>query len=139
VDNVVSEPLNVRHRRRALFGIMAAIGSTLPIALADSKKRKKKKKKKKKKSGTSPDIVLDEFSYAPNTLTIRAAQDVSLLLRNDGGITHTFVIDELALDVELAPGASRSIVINAPAGQYAIYCRIPGHKEAGMTGTLNVT
>jgi uncharacterized cupredoxin-like copper-binding protein len=140
VHDVVSGPLTVRHRRRALFGIMAAFGATLPMAIADSKKRKRKKKGKKKKPPVaSPDIVLDDFFYAPNTLTIRTDQDVPLLLRNDGGTTHTFVIDELAVDVDLAPGATRSIVINAPAGQYAFYCRIPGHKAFGMTGTLNVT
>lgn len=142
VDDGVSGPLTVRHQRRALFGIMAAAGSTLPLAVADSKKRKKKKKKKKTTTtpppGANPDLVLDDFFYTPNTLAIRAAQDVPLLLRNDGGVTHTFVIDALAVDVELAPGASKSIVINAPARQYAFYCRIPGHKAAGMTGTLNV-
>jgi uncharacterized cupredoxin-like copper-binding protein len=138
VDDVVSELLNVRHRRRALFGIMAAVGSTLPIAIADSKKRKKKKKKNKP-AALPPDVILNDFFYAPSTLTIRASQDVPLLLRNDGGTTHTFVIDALALDFELAPGASRNIVINAQAGQYAFYCKIPGHEAAGMTGTLNVT
>ncbi|MFN8679465.1 MAG: cupredoxin domain-containing protein [Thermomicrobiales bacterium] len=142
VDDGVSGPLTVRHRRRALIGIMAALGSTLPMAVADSRKRKKKKKKKHKPAtpppGAAPDLVLNDFFYTPNTLAVRAAQDVPLLLRNDGGVTHTFVIDALAVDVELAPGASRSIVINAPANQYAFYCRIPGHKAAGMTGTLNV-
>lgn len=142
MDDGVSGPLTVRHRRRALIGIMAALGSTLPLAVADSRKRKKKKKKKHKPAtpppGAAPDLVLNDFFYTPNTLAVRAAQDVPLLLRNDGGVTHTFVIDALAVDIELAPGASRSIVINAPANQYAFYCRIPGHKAAGMTGTLNV-
>ena len=27
---------------------------------------------------------------------------------------------------------------NAPAGDYAMYCDIPGHAEAGMVGTLHV-
>lgn len=140
VDDVAREPPNVRHRRRALFSIMAAVGAALPIVSTDSKKRKKKKKKKPvTPPGARPDIVLNDFFYAPNTLTIRAAQDVPLLLRNDGGTTHTFVIDALVLDFELAPGASKSIEINVPAGQYAFYCKIPGHKAAGMTGTLNVT
>lgn len=142
MDDSVSGPLTVRHQRRAFFGIMAAAGSTLPLAVADSKKRKKKKKKKKTTTtpppGATADLVLNDFFYTPNTLAIRAAQDVPLLLRNDGGVTHTLVIDTLAVDVELAPGASKSIVINAPADQYAFYCRIPGHKAAGMTGTLNV-
>lgn len=29
-------------------------------------------------------------------------------------------------------------ITNAPAGDFAMYCDIPGHAEAGMTGTLHV-
>ena len=32
--------------------------------------------------------------------------------------------------------ATVSMTINAPAGTYIFYCGVPGHKEAGMVGTL---
>ena len=52
---------------------------------------------------------------------------------------HNFSIDALGIDVDIAPGATEQVVINAPAGEYEYYCNVPGHKEAGMVGTLIVT
>jgi uncharacterized cupredoxin-like copper-binding protein len=51
---------------------------------------------------------------------------------------HNFSIDELGISVDIAPGATEETVINAPAGEYEFYCNVPGHKEAGMEGTLTV-
>ena len=52
---------------------------------------------------------------------------------------HNFSIDALGIDVDIAPGATKQVVINAPAGEYEYYCNVPGHKEAGMVGTLTVS
>ena len=38
----------------------------------------------------------------------------------------------------MAPGETQEIVVNAPAGTYEYYCNVPGHKQAGMVGTLTV-
>ena len=38
----------------------------------------------------------------------------------------------------MAPGTTRNGVVNAPPGTYEYYCNVPGHKEAGMVGTLIV-
>ena len=51
---------------------------------------------------------------------------------------HNFAIDELGIDVDIDPGATQEVVINAPAGAYEYYCNVPGHKAAGMVGTLTV-
>jgi uncharacterized cupredoxin-like copper-binding protein len=51
---------------------------------------------------------------------------------------HNFSIGGLDIDVDIKPGASEETVINAPAGEYEDYCNVPGHKEAGMVGTLIV-
>ena len=42
-------------------------------------------------------------------------------------------VDNIALDTATELGVA---VINAPAGTYEYYCNVPGHKEAGMVGTL---
>ena len=40
----------------------------------------------------------------------------------------------------LVAGKSGTATFAAPgAGTYQYYCAVPGHKEAGMTGTLQVT
>ena len=51
---------------------------------------------------------------------------------------HDFSIDALNIAVTLNPGESGEVTINAPAGTYEYYCSIPGHKAAGMVGTLTV-
>ena len=38
--------------------------------------------------------------------------------------------------MDIAPGATEEVVINAPPGEYEYSCNVPGHKEAGMVGTL---
>ena len=64
--------------------------------------------------------------------------DVTVKLPNKGVTAHNFSIDALSISVDLAPGESKDVVVNAPAGTYEFYCNVPGHKEAGMVGTLTV-
>ena len=59
-------------------------------------------------------------------------------LPNVGAALHNFSIDELGISVDIAPGATEETVITAPAGEYEYYCNVPGHKPAGMLGTLTV-
>jgi hypothetical protein len=64
--------------------------------------------------------------------------NVTFLLPNVGAAPHNFSIDELEIDIDQAAGSQEEVVINAPAGEYEFYCNVPGHREAGMTGTLIV-
>jgi nitrite reductase (NO-forming) len=57
---------------------------------------------------------------------------------NDEAIPHDFTIDELGIKVALDANATVDVKIDAPAGTYTFYCSIPGHREAGMEGTLVV-
>lgn len=77
-------------------------------------------------------------SFDPTSLAILADRDVPVTLRNTEPSAATFTIDQLGIDVALAPGASREIIINAAAGVYAFSSTLPGHPQAGMYGTLFV-
>ena len=79
-----------------------------------------------------------DVAFKPKRLPIAADTDVDISLENTGAAVHTFVIDELKIKVEVAPGETGSAMINAPAGKYTFYCDVPGHREAGMEGILNV-
>jgi uncharacterized cupredoxin-like copper-binding protein len=85
------------------------------------------------------DIVANDIFFEPKEVTIPANTDVTVMLPNDGAAPHNFSIDELGIDIDLPPGETQKTVINAPAGKYQYYCNVPGHKEAGMVGTLIVT
>ncbi|MCC7023844.1 MAG: cupredoxin domain-containing protein, partial [Thermomicrobiales bacterium] len=83
---------------------------------------------------TSHDIYFD-----PKEVTIPANTDVTFDLPNEGVTEHDFSIDALGIAVPLPIGETdKSVVINAPPGDYEYYCNVPGHKEAGMVGTLHV-
>ncbi len=83
--------------------------------------------------------TLSEFKYSPATLQVAAGVPLRLTIRNGGSVEHDFAIDSQRIQVKLQPGESREQWIAAlPAGTYAFYCTVPGHKEAGMTGRLIV-
>ena len=85
-------------------------------------------------------VDMVDIAYAPTELTIPANTEVTINLPNKGAAVHNFVIDELNVKSEDAPGgAQTSVTFSAPAGEYQFYCSQPGHKEAGMVGTLIVT
>ena len=85
------------------------------------------------------EFVAYDIYYEPKEVTIPANTDVTALIANDGVTLHNFSIDELGIDIDIAPGETQETVINAPAGEYQYYCNVPGHKDAGMFGTLIVT
>jgi plastocyanin len=90
--------------------------------------------------GTGEALVVESYDiyFEPDELSIPADTDVTVRLPNEGVSLHNFSIDELGISVDIAPGATEETVINAPAGEYEFYCNVPGHKEAGMEGTLTV-
>ena len=84
------------------------------------------------------EVVSYDIYFEPTELAIPADTDVTVTLPNEGVTLHNFAIDELSIDVDIEPGATQEAVINAPAGVYEYYCNVPGHKAAGMVGTLTV-
>jgi cytochrome c oxidase subunit 2 len=88
---------------------------------------------------TTFEVDLHDISFDPKELTIPAGTDVTVNLVNKGATAHTFDIDALNIHSgEVQPGETKAITINAAAGDYQYYCAEPGHKEAGMVGTLHV-
>ncbi len=84
-------------------------------------------------------IVSHDIFFDPKDVTIPANTNVTFILPNEGVTLHNFFIPDLGIDVDIAPGKTQEVVVNAPAGTYAFDCNVPGHKEAGMIGTLTVT
>jgi glucose/arabinose dehydrogenase/plastocyanin len=88
---------------------------------------------------TTQDVTLVDIAFQPAELTIPANTDVTINLTNQGALPHSFDVDELGVNSgEIGPGQSGTVTINAAPGTYEYYCAVPGHKEAGMVGTLTV-
>ncbi|HWK81109.1 MAG TPA: cupredoxin domain-containing protein [Thermomicrobiales bacterium] len=85
------------------------------------------------------EISTKDIAFAPKELTIAADTDVTITITNEGVLQHDFVIDSGAIEsILLNGGDSDTVVVNLPAGTYQFYCSVPGHREAGMVGTLIV-
>ena len=89
-------------------------------------------------SGTP--VSMTEMEFDPETLTVKAGEEVEIALVNDGSVKHNLSIDEVDVDKDLSANDGESITFTAPdaPGEYKIYCAIPGHESAGMTATLIV-
>ena len=89
-------------------------------------------------TGTTVEVDMADISYNPAELTIPANTDVTINLVNSGALEHTFDITDVVESGVIAGGGTGSVTVNLPAGTYEYWCAIPGHKDAGMVGTLTV-
>jgi plastocyanin/mono/diheme cytochrome c family protein len=77
-----------------------------------------------------------DIAFKPTELTVKADTPTTVTITNTGAALHNFSVAELGVSVDIQPGETQTVEINAPAGSYQFYCDVPGHKEAGMVGTL---
>jgi iron uptake system component EfeO len=87
-------------------------------------------------------VTASEFTFSPSAVTTRAG-NTTFVVTNAGIAEHEFEIlkgDQVVDEVEgLVPGITREISVDLAAGSYTYVCRLSGHEEAGMKGTLTVT
>jgi uncharacterized cupredoxin-like copper-binding protein len=100
----------------------------------------------------------DELKFVPNTLTFDAGKRYALVLDNPSPEKHYFTAKDFAdsiwsqkvetagvevkgaiHELELKPGAEAEwVFVPLKPGIYELHCSIPGHAEAGMTGTITI-
>jgi uncharacterized cupredoxin-like copper-binding protein len=107
-------------------------------------------------------VVMQEFKFAPNALTLKAGQPVVLRFTNRGKVRHEFVSPDLfhaarsisvsgatleeGDEVHVAPGATVSIRLTPTrAGTHQFWCAVKRadtgklHRDLGMRGVITVT
>ena len=88
-----------------------------------------------------PDIrvLAKEYRFDPADLTIDAGRPSVVAVENIGSIPHDLAVKDAGFKVTVARGQTRqkTLTVGKP-GSYEIYCSLPGHKSAGMRGTLTV-
>ena len=85
-------------------------------------------------------IVSTEFAFAPAKVMVIAGRSVMLVLDNSGAETeHDLVVSAYGFRMQARAGetARKSTVFEKP-GEYEYSCDLPGHRDAGMKGTLIV-
>lgn len=101
-----------------------------------------------------------DMIFEPNILYIKKGETIRFVVKNTGELEHEFVLDdheklmEHKLIMEKAPemehddpnsirlieGTDGEVVWTfTNTGAFEFACLIPGHYEAGMKGTINVT
>ena len=118
------------------------------------------------RAATTANVSATEFSFAPQNITARLGQPITIVLKNDGQLEHDWTVMQLeAEDVRTSPeaeggghaagglntatmpevhvaagvGQTASLTFTPKeAGSYEFICTVAGHKEAGMRGTLRV-
>ncbi|MGH9235040.1 MAG: plastocyanin/azurin family copper-binding protein [Acidimicrobiales bacterium] len=83
------------------------------------------------------EVSATEMAFAPDAVAVEAG-DVEVVLHNDGTILHDLRIDEQPLVLEAVAGETDTGAIALDPGSYAFFCSLPGHREAGMEGVLEV-
>jgi plastocyanin len=88
---------------------------------------------------TSPgfDVSASEMKFDPDAVAVEAGE-VAVTLTNDGSIQHDLRIDGADFFVEAGSGESVDGTVDLEAGSYRFFCTVPGHRDAGMEGVLEV-
>lgn len=78
-----------------------------------------------------------EFEEAPTTAP---SGEVTIAIDNQGGAPHDVTIEEVGDEpvAEASGGETGEGTVTLEPGSYTYYCSVPGHREAGMEGTLDV-
>lgn len=81
----------------------------------------------------------DGLKFDPTSLAAEAGE-VTVELRCERAVAHDFVIEEIDDTVAGCNGGGADAgTVQLEAGEYTYYCSLPGHRSAGMEGTLTVS
>jgi plastocyanin len=82
-----------------------------------------------------------ELAFTSTTATAKAGK-VTIDFKNPQSLTHDVAIEnssgETVGQTELIGEGETSTTVNLKPGTYHYFCTVPGHREAGMEGTLTV-
>jgi len=87
-------------------------------------------------------IEAKEYQFTPSTIAVPAG-DVLFSIRNAGSQDHEFKVfkgdQEVGGVAGFAPGLTKDATVTLAPGDYTFVCKLNGHDQLGMKGTLTVT
>jgi plastocyanin len=83
------------------------------------------------------------LAFNTKSLTAKAGK-VTIVFTNDSPLPHDVTVQKGTSGATIAATpifdhGTKSITMTLAAGKYTYYCSVPGHRQAGMVGTLTVT
>jgi plastocyanin len=82
-----------------------------------------------------------QLSYSTKQLSAKAGP-VTITMTNMSPVEHNVTVAQGSTVIGATPtfqGGSRSLSLKLKPGTYTFYCSVPGHRQAGMEGTLTVS
>ncbi len=80
------------------------------------------------------------LKFDKSSLTAKAG-NVTLTMDNPASIPHGIAVEGNGVDKDgqtVNKGGTSTVTVKLKPGKYEFYCPVPGHKQAGMEGTLTV-
>lgn len=83
-----------------------------------------------------------QLAYTTNKATATPGK-VTISMRNMSGVTHNVAVQSgtsgpVLGATPIETKGEASITVNLKPGTYTFFCQVPGHRQAGMEGTLTV-
>ena len=97
-------------------------------------------------AGTAAAIAFEanpdgQLAFEEKEVTAKAGED-TIDLTNQSSVPHDVSIEDSAgktiAQTEITSEGSAATTADLKPGTYTFYCSVPGHREAGMEGTLTV-
>jgi plastocyanin len=82
-----------------------------------------------------------QLSYEPKQLSAKAGK-VMITMANSSPVEHNVTVAQGSTVLGATPtfkGGSKTLTLNLKPGKYTFYCSVPGHRQAGMEGTLTIS
>jgi plastocyanin len=89
--------------------------------------------------GTHLTLTATDTQFDQTELTA-AAGEVTIELVNDSDLPHNVEVEGNGIEEvsDTISSGSTELALALDPGEYTFYCAVPGHREAGMEGTLTV-
>ena len=80
------------------------------------------------------------LKFNKSSLSAKAGT-VTITMDNPASIPHGVAVEGNGVDKDgqiVQKGGKSTVTVNLKPGKYTFYCPVPGHRQAGMQGTLTV-
>jgi hypothetical protein len=88
---------------------------------------------------TKSAVLIVKDAKFVGTIEAKPGEALGLFIANQDAFEHAFDIDALNIHVRLPAKGTAAVVVRLnTAGALEYYCGVPGHRDTGMVGELNV-
>jgi nitrite reductase (NO-forming) len=84
------------------------------------------------------EVTASDFKFGPAKLSLAGPGELAVTLKNAGMVEHDITVDGVGKVYAKAQQTANGTLKFDKAGSYSFYCSIPGHKDAGMVGTIQI-